>query len=143
MVEGVAEGELVEDADGSGACEGEWVGVIDGSAASWPTMRSAPHASADCRITERAQPFASTLAFRSAPSTGPHTIAAAADMGRPVAEHKAAVAEPGPPKLWPTYCPPITIQLEKSPSAAGAIADAGMPDGAATKAALPKSVSVK
>lgn len=141
--DGVVEGEADVDGDGAGGCEGEWLGVTDGSAASWPTARFAPHASADCKVTDRAQPLMSTLALSSAPSTGPHTIAAAADMRRPVAEHAEAEGDPGPPKIWPMYCPPTTIQLEKSPSAAGAITDVGNPDGAATKAALPKRVSVK
>jgi len=41
------EGEELGLGDGAAGREGEWLGVPDGRAASRPTVRSAPHASAD------------------------------------------------------------------------------------------------
>ena len=78
VVDGVAESEGVVDGVGDMDLEGVTlaVGVTlveeDGGASSRPSVRSAPHATADCSVTESSQPLASTLASSSAPSTGPH-----------------------------------------------------------------------
>jgi hypothetical protein len=52
--------------------DGDTIGDTDAAAASWPSVRSAPHTSWLCSVTDRVHPDASILAPTRAPSTAPH-----------------------------------------------------------------------
>ena len=52
--------------------DGETMGDTDAAADSWPSVRSAPHTSWLCSVTDRVHPDMSMLAPTRAPSVAPH-----------------------------------------------------------------------